>query len=275
MKQVSESVFVETEYMGCNFGYILTSEGIVLIDTPQRPSDAIKYRDEIERLGKEVKFLINTEPHGDHIAGNYFFSAVGVAHQGTKDYMAAASLEELKERFRQLDPDFIPAMDTYSIRLPNLTFTKSMKLYLGDHEIELLHLPGHTASETAVWIPRERVIFTGDNIFYNTQTYLHEALTKEWLNSLEKLKQIDADIFIPGHGELCTKAYIDEQAAFIKEWVAAIQAAIEKGWTVEQAQERISFLDRFPMPKNREAFGPQLQKNNVARLYYLAETGQL
>jgi glyoxylase-like metal-dependent hydrolase (beta-lactamase superfamily II) len=235
----------------------------------------MEYREEIERLGQEVRFLINTEPHSDHIAGNYFFLTVGVAHQGTLEHMQAASLEDLKERFRQIDPDFIPSLDTYSIRLPNLTFTKSLKLYLGDHEIELLHLPGHTATETAVWIPRERVIFTGDNIFYKTQTYLHEALTREWLNSLEILRQIDADILIPGHGELCTKEYIDEQIGFIKEWVAAIQDAIEKGWTVEEAQERISFLDRFPMPKDREEFGPQLQKNNVARLYYLAETGQL
>ena len=75
MQQVSENIFAETDYMGCNFGYVRTSDGIVLIDTPQRPSDAIKYHGAIEHLGQEVRFLINTEPHGDHIAGNYFFSA--------------------------------------------------------------------------------------------------------------------------------------------------------------------------------------------------------
>jgi len=275
MKQISESVFAETERMGCNFGYVLTDEGLVLIDTPQRPSDALRYRSEIEQLDQQVRFIINTEPHGDHIAGNFFFSAVGVAHQKTREQMAATSLEDLKDRFKEIDPDFVPAMDSYRIAQPKVTFTESMSFHLGNHEIVLLHLPGHTAGETAVMVPEERVVFTGDNLFYRTQTYLHDAFTREWLSSLEKLKQLEADVFIPGHGEVCTREYVDQQAAFIREWVAAVKSAREKGWTVEEAQARISFLDRFPMPESREHFGPQLQKNNVARLYHLAENGQL
>ena len=275
MKQVSKRGFVETERMGCNFGYVRTDKGLVLIDTPQRPSDAIKYRGEIEQLNQKVRFIVNTEPHGDHIAGNFFFSAVGVAHQRTRQQMASLSVDDLKARFKEIDPDFVPAMDSYRIAHPEITFTESMSFHLGNPEVVLIHLPGHTAGETAVFIPEERVVFTGDNLFYQTQTYLHDALTREWLSSLERLKQLEVDILIPGHGEVCAKEYIDQQAAFIREWVAAVKSAREKGWTLEEAQERISFLDRFPMPIKREYFGPQLQKNNVTRLYHLDETGQL
>ena len=60
MKQVTDSVYVEIDYMGCNPGVVVTSAGLVMIDTPQRPSDALQYRSEIEKLGS-VQYLINTD----------------------------------------------------------------------------------------------------------------------------------------------------------------------------------------------------------------------
>ena len=107
------------------------------------------------------------------------------------------------------------------------------------------------------------------------QSFLHEAWPKEWLESLEALKKLDADHYIPGHGEVCGKAYLDEQASFIKDWINSIREAIKKGWTLDEAQKLISFLDRYPMGAGMEAFGPELQKMNVARLYSLAVEGKL
>ncbi len=86
---------------------------------------------------------------------------------------------------------------------------------------------------------------------------------------------MDADHYIPGHGEVCGKAYLDEQASFIKDWINSIREAIKKGWTLDEAQKLISFLDRYPMGAGMEAFGPELQKMNVARLYSLAVEGKL
>ena len=274
MNQVTENVFVETGYRGCNPGFVVTSEGVVMIDTPQIPRDALAYREIVLKHGQPI-YLVNTEPHGDHYTGNFFFAAIGVAQQGTREAILQASLPALKDRIKLLDPAFEPQLDQYQIKVPNITFQKSMRLYVGDHTFELFHLPGHTASETAVFIPEERTIFTGDNIFNQVQTFLHEALPKEWLKSLRILKTFEADHYIPGHGEVCTKAYLKKQASFIKEWIASVKEAINKGWTLEEAQKRISFLDRYPMGMGLEAFGPELQKMNVARLYTLAGEGRI
>ena len=275
MDQVTRNVYVETGYRGCNPGFVVTSEGVVMIDTPQIPKDALAYREIVQKHGKVI-YLINTEPHGDHFTGNFFFdAAICIAQQGTREAIMKTQLEALKERIKLLDPGFEPHLETYRIKLPTITFNQSMRLYVGNHTFELIHLPGHTASETAVFIPEERTIFTGDNIFNQVQTFLHEALPKEWLNSLEILKTFEADHYIPGHGEVCTKAYLNKQASFIKEWIASIQEAIKKGWTLEEAQKRISFLDRYPMGTGLEAFGPELQKMNVTRLYALAAEGRI
>jgi cyclase len=274
MNQVTKNIFVETGYRGCNPGFVVTSDGVVMIDTPQIPKDALAYRDIILKHGKPL-YLINTEPHGDHFTGNFFFDAVCVAHQGTREAILQAQLGALKERIKLLDPDFESQLNQYQIKVPTITFQQSMRLYVGNHTLELIHLPGHTASETAVFIPEERTVFTGDNIFHQTQVFLHEAWPKEWLKSLEFLKTLEADYFIPGHGEVCSKAYLDEQASFIKDWVASIQEAIKNRWTLEETQKRISFLDRYPMGAGMEAFGKELQKMNVARLYTLAVEGKL
>ena len=274
MERVSENVYAVTGYRGCNPGFVKTSEGVVMIDTPQMPSDALKYKTEIEKHG-QVSYLINTEPHGDHYTGNCFFKATVVAQQGTRDVIAQAQIEPLKERVKMMDPDFVPNLDSLSISVPSITFRDSMKIYSGEHEFELLHLPGHTPSETAVFIPQERVVFTGDNIFYKTQAFLHEAVPNDWLKSLETLKTLDADKVVPGHGEVCTLDYLDEQAAFIRDWIQAAREAVEKGWSLEEAQERISFLDRYPMGAEMEEFGRELQKMNVARLYAMAKENEI
>jgi cyclase len=274
MNQVTKNIYVETGYRGCNPGFVVTSEGVVMIDTPQIPRDALAYREIIQKHGKVI-YLINTEPHGDHFTGNFFFDAVCIAQQGTREAIMQAQLGPLKERIKLLDPGFEPQLANYQIKVPTITFQQSMRLYLRNHTFELIHLPGHTASETAVFIPEERTVFTGDNIFNQTQAFLHEAWPKKWIESLDFLKTLEADHFIPGHGEVCTKDYLDEQASFINDWIASIREAIKNKWTLQEAQQRISFLDRYPMGQGLEAFGPELQKMNVARLYSLAAEGRL
>ncbi|MCH7786946.1 MAG: MBL fold metallo-hydrolase, partial [Chloroflexi bacterium] len=72
MQQLTSNVFMETQIRGCNHGFVTTSEGVVMIDSPQKPSDAIKLKAEIAKHG-ELRYIINTEPHGDHWTGNAFF----------------------------------------------------------------------------------------------------------------------------------------------------------------------------------------------------------
>ena len=64
-------------------------------------------------------------------------------------------------------------------------------------------MPGHTPYQGAVHIPEEGVIFTSDNVFHNVQTFLHEALPDEWLNTLQNLKDMDVETMVPGQWSAC------------------------------------------------------------------------
>jgi len=71
MKKISPNVFIETGFSGANVGIVQTTEGLVMIDTPWRPTDAIKWREEISNKGN-IRYLINTDEHHDHNLCNCF-----------------------------------------------------------------------------------------------------------------------------------------------------------------------------------------------------------
>lgn len=271
MEKIGENIYVETGFRGCNPSFVVTSDGVVMIDSPQNPSNAVQWRDEIKGKG-EVKYLINTEPHGDHVTGNFFFPGVVIAQEGTREaVLTSMSAETVRERVQAIDPEGLQYLEGYKVKKPSITFTNRLSLYLGNHTFELIHLPGHTASETAVFIPEERVIFTGDNVFYKTQVFIHQGLPEEWLKSLERIGELDADWIVPGHGQICQKDYLPEQAKFIRDWVGAVKDAISKGMTREEAHQSISFIDRYPMDTGLEAMGEMVQHMNIDRLYDLYE----
>jgi cyclase len=271
MQTITNNIFVETGFRGCNVGFVVTEDGVVMIDTPQLPVDAIKWRDEIAKHG-EVRYLINTEPHGDHFSGNHFFEGTIVAHEGTKTAIISASVDNYIQGLKQKSPKSLSLVDGFEFRPPTITFTDRLTLTLGDHNIQLINMPGHTAYQVAVHIPDKKVVFTSDNIFYKVQAWLHGALPFEWMKSLEQLMQFDADILVPGHGAICDRSYIPEMSDFIQEWIDTVTAAIVQGLSLEEAQKTISLLEYYPMEKGSEPMGEQVQRMNVARLYEVLQT---
>jgi cyclase len=268
MQQITSNIYVETKTVGADAGFVTTTEGIVMIDTLQRPSDALKWRDEIAKRG-EVRYLVNTEHHTDHFAGNYFFSGTVVSHQKTREIIAQAPLKRVIERMLEAAPDEQSLISKYQVRIPTVTFSERASLYVGRHTFDLIYLPGHTPGQTAVYVPEERVIFTGDNISHKVQVFLHESNPFQWLESLKKIEKMDIDIIVPGHGEVCDKSYIRELSSFIQEWIDTVKRAITQGLSKEEAAKKISFLDRYPMDIGIEAMGPTVQRWNVERLYDL------
>ena len=83
MKQLTRNVQIETGLRGSNHGLVTTSDGLVLIDGPHKPSDTLRLKAEIERRGP-LRYILNTEPHGDHWTSNAYFDVPVVAHEGVR-----------------------------------------------------------------------------------------------------------------------------------------------------------------------------------------------
>lgn len=266
MEKIANNVYVEIGFAGCNPGFVVTREGVVMIDTPQIPTDAIKWRDEIAKHGP-VRYLINSEPHGDHFSGNYFFEGTVVAHEGTREAILAASVGQLEERLQQMSPESLAHMEGFHFRPPTITLSQRLTLYLGHHTFQLINMPGHSPFQLAIYIPEERVVFTSDNVFHKVPAALHQALPHEWLESLERLGGLDADVLVPGHGTVCDRSYIPEMRANIQRWIDAVSAAIGRGMTLEEAEEKLSPIDLYAENEEDPARTKMFQNMNLARLY--------
>ncbi len=267
MKQLTSNVWVETEVRGCNFGFVTTSEGIVLIDTPHKPSTAKWLKSEIEKRGL-LRYIINTEPHGDHWTGNAFFDAPVIAHEGVRTRILNTDMAEHTARVGTFGPDEPALLEGYRANAPIITFQDGMTLRVGGHTFEMIHMPGHTLYQAAVVVKEEGVVFTSDNIFCGVQTWLHECNPDLWLVALESLRKLDEDIFVPGHGPLCGKDYLDEQGEFIVEWKEYVQGAVDRGLNRDEAVTTLTAMTgRYPMDVEQEGLAPMVMRISAGNLY--------
>ena len=119
------------------------------------------------------------------------------------------------------------------------------------------------------------LVFTSDNIFHGVHSWLHEADPDLWLVALESLRGLNEDIFVPGHGDMCGKGYLDEQGSFISEWKDYVQDAVDRGMTREESVSTLTALiDRYPMDVEQAALAPMVMGINAGNLYdYLTGPG--
>jgi glyoxylase-like metal-dependent hydrolase (beta-lactamase superfamily II) len=273
MRQVSANVYTEIYFWGCNPGFLATSDGVLLIDTPQQPIDAMRWKEALSQHGRP-RYLVNTEPHQDHIRGNAFYPEVEVLGQtGMQPRYDQASpgffSEEIVERTKAEDPDSVHLIGhpDYPANPITRTFESRLELQIGNHSVQFIHMPGHTAPQTSVYIPQEGVVFTGDNVFQKTRTWIQEGNPWQWLEALESIRALDIETIVPGHGEPCDKAYLDVQAQVIKDWVGTVEDMIAKGIPEDEAVKRpCPPVDPYPIGQRlfpRNALVDELNIRNV------------
>jgi cyclase len=267
MKQLSSNVWTETGQRGANHGVIDTGDGLVLIDGPQKPSDTVRLRDEIERMGT-LKYILNTEPHGDHWTSNGFFDVPVVSHRGVRERMLETDMAAHVERVGTFGPDEAPLLVGYEANVPGLTYETSMTLHVGNHTFRLINMPGHTPYQSAILVEEEGIVFTSDNVFCGVQMWIQEGDPDAWQKSLGDLRALPAEMLIPGHGPVTDKRYLDEQGAFISEWVDYVRSAVDRGLSKKDAVSSLTDLtDRYPMDIEQDGIAPRVMQMNVANLY--------
>jgi cyclase len=144
----------------------------------------------------------------DHFATNALFGGEVIAHQATRDTMLTMDVDFIRARSKVLYTDPLPIPGGYQLRRPNITHLHGLTLHLGEHIIQIIHTPGHTAGQSAVYIPKEKVLFTGDNVMGEQVTPIHDAVLDKWVESLKFLQGLDVRFVLPGHGKVCNKAYL-------------------------------------------------------------------
>ncbi|MFC5033112.1 MBL fold metallo-hydrolase [Streptomyces sp. DSM 41987] len=197
-----------------NAGFVSDGTSTLLVDTAATERRARLLRDAITTAGvPHPEYVVNTHHHGDHTYGNGLFAAGGstvVGHTACRLELLAAG--------RQLHGVW-PDVDYGDIEItaPTVTYSESMRLHTAGSEIRLFH-PGvaHTPGDTIVWLPRQRIVFTGDLVFNGGTPFILMGSLTGSLRALDLLRSLDAEIVVPGHGPVTDPGVYDTMERYLR-----------------------------------------------------------
>ncbi len=272
MQEIADGVFSETKYYGCNVSCVKTDDGVLLVDSPQNPSDALDWRARVEKIGP-VRYQVNTEHHADHIMGNWFFrDAVVIAHEGTLERFeeTVGTPEAWLDRILHLDKEGVEKakMDGFDFRKPDHLFSDRMALGFGGREIELIHKVGHTENQAMVHIADVKTLIPGDNIVENWPPLLHNGIPEAWVETLSFIETMDLDHICPGHGAICDKSVIPILRDSIEEFIAMVKGAVNEGKSREQTESMKDYVLKWePITRKAPDFYQVLAAKGIGRYY--------
>src|SRR5271167_510480 len=266
---------------GGNSVAILTGEGVVMFDTSGTPASGQTILSEVRKLtDKPVLYVINSHWHWDHWGGNQVFKAAFpnvqfLSHAKNREQMinvavpwnapglekdlpnyiaqqkqelAAAEAKHAPDadfaRQRQLlaaDDDFLQQKRAVTYTFPNATFTESATLYLGGREIRVLHARAITPGDTYVYLPKEKILITGDILVNPVPFAVGGSYPQEWIHALQELNALDVDIIIPGHGDAeRDKTYLQQNLKLFEHVLTDVKDSRAKGFTLEQTKTALT-----------------------------------
>jgi len=196
-----------------NAGFIVTDDGVVVVDALGSPTLANELLAEIKRVTPQpVRYVIVTHYHADHIYGLQAFKAAGatvVAHSAGREYLNSDTAQKRLEASRQELAPWIDK-DTRLVTADRWLADEQTLLRVGSYDIVIRHVgPAHTAEDLVVFVPQLGVLFSGDLFFRGRIPFVGQADSRLWIASLERLIDYKPRLVIPGHGPVSTDPMAD------------------------------------------------------------------
>ncbi len=226
-EQIAPDVFFhEGDLKGhghCNNGWIVFEDYVLVVDG-NFPSGAQEIIPKIKAItNKPIRFAFDTHHHGDHAYGNQIWvdnGAVPVAHTGVIDEMKKYETGYYGGAPGRWEDTAKSRKDVADSKLkpPTLLYNKDMIFDDGKHRVELLHFGvAHTHGDGFAWLPKERILFTGDACVNGPYNYMADGNSEQWVKTLAAAKKLGAQTICPGHGPMGSAQVLEDQQAFFIE----------------------------------------------------------
>jgi cyclase len=245
IRKLKDGIYV---YVGKNFnsncGIILTQEGVVLVDSGHNPTDSRAIREAVRKLTPlPVRFLIDTEPHPDHTTGHFVFSppAVIIAAEGATESMKSREREDPAriQKLAAVSPEMRAALEGYRFIPPDIEYHQKMTLRVGERTFELMYLKGvHSEADTAVWLPKERVLFSAAGIVVNQFNNLRPIVSiPDILAAAKMMKGLNPEHVIPGHGIPGTVKIFEDTEQYYALLLDRVGKMVKEGKSLDQIKK--------------------------------------
>jgi glyoxylase-like metal-dependent hydrolase (beta-lactamase superfamily II) len=230
--RLSENAYAYTTEGDPNTGIVVGDDGVMVIDTQATPAmaqDVIRHIRQV--TDKPIKYVVLSHYHAVRVLG-------ASAYQPREIIASEATLEMIRERGKEdmaseigrfprlfRDVESIPGLTW-----PTITFAREMTVWMGKLEVRISQVgAGHTRGDSIVWLPAQRVLFSGDLVEYNAGIYTGDAQLAEWPATLDRLSALRPERLVPGRGAaMMTAADSLKAIAFTRDFVSALYACAKE-----------------------------------------------
>lgn len=230
--RLSENAYAYTTEGDPNTGVVVGDDGVMVIDTQATPAmaqDVIRHIRQV--TDKPIKYVVLSHYHAVRVLG-------ASAYQPREIFASEATLEMIRERGKEdmaseigrfprlfRDVESIPGLTW-----PTITFAREMTVWMGKLEVRISQVgAGHTRGDSIVWLPAQRVLFSGDLVEYNAGIYTGDAQLAEWPATLDRLAALEPERLVPGRGAaMMTAADSLKAIAFTRDFVSALYACAKE-----------------------------------------------
>jgi cyclase len=241
VKEIAPGVWVRlgdrTRNQPANAGWVIFKDYILVIDA-NYPWGAKEILPEIKKTSnKPIRFVFNSHYHGDHAYGGSIFT-----DQGAQIVCSAECATESQTKGQTgwnnntATGEF--SLKPYKLAHPTISFGNMMAFDDGEHRVELrLMGPGHSKGDAVAWLPKERILFTGDlvvNWGYGNNVADVDADHDNWLRALDRMAAMVPSIVVVGHGTLGGVADLRAQHSYLADMVDTVRNGIAVGKSAEE-----------------------------------------
>lgn len=229
--KLSENAYAYTAEGDPNSGVVIGDDSVLIVDTTATPAMA---QDLIARIreitDKPIKHVVLSHYHAVRVLGASAYFNEGaqnvIASRGTYEMIVERGEADMKSEIERFPRLFAGVETVPGLTWPNVVFERELTLYLGKLEVKVLHLgPGHTKGDTVVWIPSQKILFSGDLVEYEAACYCGDAQLEEWPATLDALRALEPQALVPGRGPaLTTPEQVAKGLDYTRDFVSTLLA---------------------------------------------------
>jgi glyoxylase-like metal-dependent hydrolase (beta-lactamase superfamily II) len=227
-----------------NCGVIVGADGVMVIDARATPALARELIAEIRRVtDRPIRWLALTHYHAVRTLGASAFNAPQIiAHRNMRVLVAERGQQDFESERGRFPRLFRAVEEVPGLTVPNVVFDRELTLELGGREVRLLWLGrGHTEGDAVVFLPGERVLFAGDLVEAGAAPYCGDAFFQDWLVTLERVRELRAEVLVPGRGPAVRGAAVEQAINDTKEYLSVlfdtVAGCVKEESTLKQAYE--------------------------------------
>jgi glyoxylase-like metal-dependent hydrolase (beta-lactamase superfamily II) len=244
--QLSEHCWAYTAEGDPNTGVIIGEDAVLICDALATPVMAQSLIAEIRKVSdKPIKYVVLSHYHAVRVLGASGYKAAGmqeiIASQGTYEMIVERGAQDMQSEYERF-PRLFDAFDSIpGLTWPTVVFKDEMTLWMGKLEVKIMHVgPGHTKGDTIVWVPSEKVLFSGDLMEADAACYTGDAQLEEWPATLDALAALKPEKIVPGRGPaLDTPERVASGLAYTRDFVSTLlssaKEAVAQGMNLNQA----------------------------------------